>query len=71
MRNWTPEQSYSMADHDHNSFHPESTVLNTTLESPTPELTHETATQEAAVSPDYSSNPGAPVTEDTAPRAEA
>jgi small subunit ribosomal protein S1 len=32
-----------MADHDHTSFHPESTALNTTLESTSPDVTTETS----------------------------
>src|SRR6202789_289069 len=49
-----------MADHDHNSFHPESTALNTTLESTAPETTNDAATETAA-SNDLSLNPGAAI----------
>jgi small subunit ribosomal protein S1 len=45
-----------MADHDHNSYQPESTPLNTTLESTTPEATTESSTE-------VSSNPETPVQE--------
>ena len=47
-----------MADIDHNSFHPESIALNTTLES-----TANDATTETPASPDLSSNPSTPAAE--------
>jgi small subunit ribosomal protein S1 len=46
-----------MADHDHNSFHPESTALNTTLESTAPDLTVDAATNDTSASNDLSLNP--------------
>ncbi len=49
-----------MADHDHNSFHPESTALNTTLESTAHEVSNDTATPEIMASTDSSSNPSTP-----------
>jgi small subunit ribosomal protein S1 len=45
-----------MADHDHNSFQPESTALNTTLEPTAPELTTDASTETPAT-PDLSLNP--------------
>jgi small subunit ribosomal protein S1 len=48
-----------MADHDHNSFHPESTALNTTLESTAPDLTND-ATTETSASHELSLNPETP-----------
>ena len=47
-----------MADIDHNSFHPESIALNTTLESTTPD-----ATTETSASHDLSLNPSTPAAE--------
>ena len=48
-----------MADHDQNSFQPESPALNTTLEPTAPEITHDapTETTETSASPDLSLNP--------------
>ena len=52
-----------MADIDHNSFHPESIALNTTLESTAPDVTQDAATTETPASHELSSNPSTPAPE--------